>query len=166
MKVGYLAGMDVSASGLAAQRTLMNTVAENLANAQTTKTETGEPYRRKVVEFSTQAASFPAPPPMPGGPADLITSDPGHLESAPAQAGRPVQANEVEARVVEDASEFPQVYDPGHPDADGEGMVRMPNVETTREMVTLLAASRAYEANVAALQAARKLAEASLNLAR
>lgn len=146
MKISYLAGMNVSASGLAAQRELMNATAENLANAQTTRTETGEPYRRKVVAFSEDAAL--------GGTAGSATAAEG--------AG----LTGVQATLAEDTTEFPQLYDPGHPDADASGMVRMPNVDTAREMVNLLAASRAYEANVAALQASKKLAEASLNLAR
>ncbi len=166
MKVSYLAGMNVSASGLNLERTIMNTVAENLANAQTTKTETGDPYRRKIVEVSSTRSTFPTTSELSSQGLDLVRTDPGHLTPAQPEVQEPLEATTVQGTVVEDPSEFPQIYDPGHPDADANGMVRMPNVETTREMVTLLAASRAYEANVAALQASRKLSDSALNLAR
>src|SRR5512143_2137716 len=109
MKVSYLSGMNVSAAGLAAQRAVMNATAENLANAQTTKTETGEPYRRKVVALS---------------------EEPVHFTDALAGTARSETASGVKATIEEDASDFPQLYDPGHPDADENGMVRMPNVDT------------------------------------
>jgi flagellar basal-body rod protein FlgC len=166
MKVSYLAGMNVSASGLAAQRQVMNTVAENLANAQTTRTESGGPYRRKIVSLVEEPVSFEEKL-SSEEPADLARTQPGHFSGAGESIlTREASAAGVVAEVSEDPSDLPSVYDPGHPDADPEGMVRMPNVDTAREMVTLLAASRAYEANIAALQAARRLAESSLNLAR
>jgi flagellar basal-body rod protein FlgC len=167
MKVSYLAGMEVSASGLAAQRAVMNAAAENLANAQTTRTEKGEPYRRKIATLSQEAVTFESTLPSAELEAAMSRTQEGHLEAK----GQPDKttsetAQGVKATIAEDVSEFPTVYDPGHPDADENGMVRMPNVDTAREMVTMLAASRAYEANVAALQAARRLAESSLNMAR
>jgi flagellar basal-body rod protein FlgC len=166
MKVRYLSGMEISASGLAAQRRQMDVAAENLANLQTTRTETGDPYRRKVVRFQSQPLAFSQMVDLPDPPA-LARTDAMHLPG-----GGAVQATEdgasagVAATVEGDPSEFPTVFDPGHPDADSDGMVRMPNVEMAQEMVSLLTASRAYEANIAALQAARTLADASLNLAR
>jgi flagellar basal-body rod protein FlgC len=166
MKVAYLAGMNVSASGLAAQREVMNTVAENLANAQTTRTANGDPYRRKVVSLSQETGSFENRLPAEALSGVLARTDEAHLEPQATAAAPQETVAGVRADVTEDPSDFPEIYDPGHPDADDEGMVRMPNVDTAREMVTLLAASRAYEANVAALQAARRLADSSLNLAR
>jgi flagellar basal-body rod protein FlgC len=165
MRISYLTGMNVSASGLTAQRAVMDAAAENLANAQTTRTPEGGPYRRKVVPLAAEAQRFTVATEKAVS-ADLQRTDPDHLE--PDAASRPVaqEAMGVVARVEEDSSEGSQVYDPGHPDADANGMVRMPNVDTAREMVTLMVASRAYEANLAALQASRRLAEASLNLAR
>lgn len=174
MKVAYLAGMNVSASGLAAQREVMNATAENLANAQTTRTETGEPYRRKVVtlaatpfqaEVTTQEQSVSGAPKGTKS-AELARTSGGHLEPLPRVGDEQVALSGVSAEVEEDQSEFPTVYDPGHPDADAEGMVKMPNVDLAQEMVSMLSASRAYEANVAALAAAKRVAEAGLNLAR
>jgi flagellar basal-body rod protein FlgC len=167
MKVSYLAGMEVSASGLAAQRAAMNAAAENLANAQTTRTESGEPYRRKVASFSQEAVNIENQTPGAAPAENLALTQAGHLQAAsepPRLAHESVSG--VKAAIQDDMSEFPQVYDPGHPDADENGMVRMPNVDTAREMVTMMAASRAYEANIAALQAARRLVDSSLNLAR
>jgi flagellar basal-body rod protein FlgC len=166
MRISYLTGMNVSASGLRAQRAVMDAAAENLANAQTTRTPEGGPYRRKVVPLAAEVQPFTVLSEEATSPADLQRTDPDHLGSD--RASRPVaqEAMGVVARVEEDSSEGSTVYDPGHPDADANGMVRMPNVDTAREMVTLMVASRAYEANLAALQASRRLAEASLNLAR
>jgi flagellar basal-body rod protein FlgC len=167
MKISYLAGMDVSASGLTAQRAVMNAVSENLANAQTTKTETGEPYRRKIPSLASSDVPFAARLAAGKVERNLTRTDPAHMEPEPLPARLDERtAIGVSASVSDDPSDFPTIFDPSHPDADEKGMVRMPNVETAREMVTLLAASRAYESNVAALQAARRLAEASLNLAR
>jgi flagellar basal-body rod protein FlgC len=165
MRISYLTGMNVSASGLTAQRAVMDAAAENLANAQTTRTPEGGPYRRKIVPLTAETQPFTVRT-EEAPPADLQRTDPDHL--GPDRVSRPVaqEAMGVVARVEEDPSEGSQVYDPGHPDADADGMVRMPNVDTAREMVTLMVASRAYEANLAALQASRRLAEASLNLAR
>ena len=142
--MSLFSSIQVSASGMAAQRTRAEMLVENMANTETTRTPEGGPYRRKDVVF---------------------TSD---LQSSPFSA---VFQNELAegvrvAEVVQDQQPPDMRYVPGHPDADANGMVRMPNVDTAREMVNLLVASRAYEANVAALQASRKVAEASLNLAR
>ena len=165
MRISYLTGMNVSASGLTAQRAVMDAAAENLANAQTTRTPEGGPYRRKVVPLIAETQAFTVHT-EEAPSADLQRTDPDHLESDRASRPAASEAMGVVARVEEDSSEGSQVYDPGHPDADADGMVRMPNVDTAREMVTLMVASRAYEANLAALQASRRLAEASLNLAR
>jgi flagellar basal-body rod protein FlgC len=166
MRISYLTGMNVSASGLAAQRAVMDAAAENLANAQTTRTPEGGPYRRKVVPLTAEKQLFTVVTPDASAPAGLANTDPDHLGADGASPMTAQEAMGVAARVETDMSEGEQVYDPGHPDADAKGMVRMPNVDTAREMVTLMVASRAYEANLAALQASRRLAEASLNLAR
>lgn len=165
MRISYLAGMNVSASGLTAQRAVMDAAAENLANAQTTRTPEGGPYRRKVVPLVSEVQPFTVST-EEAPSADIQRTDPDHLK--PGAASRPIaqEVMGVVARVEEDMSEGSEVYDPGHPDADAAGMVKMPNVDTAREMVTLMVASRAYEANLASLQASRRLAEASLNLAR
>jgi flagellar basal-body rod protein FlgC len=147
--VSFFGSLDVSASGLTAERLRMNVVAENLANAQTTHGANGQPYRRKEVVLSEvgQGGGFGAT-----------------LASAMGGNARPGGV-EV-AGIVEDASNFKTVYDPGHPDADAKGYVKMPNVDTVSEMVDLISASRAYEANVTAMQAAKQMFTKTLDLLR
>lgn len=178
MEVRYLAGMNVSKSGLAAQRRQMDVAAENLANAYTTRTEDGDPYRRKTVSFESSPVDGPdggAPGRKPGlpligtEPAPLATTDRAHLDRRPVVTlplGTPPPPQGVTATVGEDASDFPTVYDPSHPDADENGNVRFPNVDAAQELVTMMVAARAYEANISALGAAKGMAEAALDLSR
>jgi flagellar basal-body rod protein FlgC len=140
--------LDISASGLTAERLRMNVTAENLANAQTTRGANGQPYRRKEVVLQEAGQGFGATLASAMGP-------------APARAG----GVEV-AGIVEDQTNFKTVYDPGHPDADARGYVRMPNVDTVAEMVDLISASRAYEANVTAMTAAKQMFAKTLELLR
>jgi flagellar basal-body rod protein FlgC len=142
--------LDISASGLTAERLRMNVTAENLANAQTTRGANGQPYRRKEVLL--------AEVPQGGGFGATLASAMGP------KTGR---AGGVEvAGIVEDATNFKTVYDPGHPDADAKGYVKMPNVDTVTEMVDLISASRSYEANVTAMQAAKQMFTKTLDLLR
>jgi flagellar basal-body rod protein FlgC len=138
-------GLEISASGLTAERLRMDVTAENLANAQTTRGADGQPYRRKEVVLQEAPGSFGA-----------------SLSKAMGSQGGGVQV----AGVVQDASPLKRVYDPGHPDADGQGYVSMPNVDTVTEMVDLIGASRAYEANVTAMQAAKQMFSRTLELLR
>ncbi|MCK4412060.1 MAG: flagellar basal body rod protein FlgC [Candidatus Eisenbacteria sp.] len=162
--------MDVSASALAAYRQRMNTIAENLANAQTTRTPEGGPYQRKAVVFESVPATPSSPAPagqVPGGITPVRTHT-AHLESpAQSQASVSDRGAAVRARVVVDSeTPFIEIFDPGHPDADADGVVRYPNVNPVTEMVNLVLASRAYEANVAALRAEKRMQELALSIGR
>lgn len=133
MRVGspnLFVGLDISASALSAQRTRMNVIAQNLANINTTRDAQGNvnPYRRQEVTFSS------------GSPLYTNTRSLG------------VQVKDV----IKDSSELKQVYRPGHPDANDEGYVMMPNVEIAVEMVDMIEATRAYEANVTAMDATKE----------
>jgi flagellar basal-body rod protein FlgC len=125
--------MDIAASGLKAQRLRMETVASNLANVNTTRTTTGGPYRRRDVVF----------------------------EAIPAQEFREVFDATLRrvrvAGVFEDPAPPQMRHEPGHPDADGQGFVLYPNVDPVVEMVNLVGAARAYEANVTVLEATKSL---------
>ncbi len=143
--------LEVSGSALTAERLRMDVAAENLANAQTTRGANGGPYRRKEVVLE-QAGGFGAQLQAAMGPR-------GGAASAPSAGVRV-------AGVQEDGSAPRRVYDPGHPDADGEGYVTMPNVDTVAEMVDLITASRGYEANVTAMQAAKQMFSKTLELLR
>jgi flagellar basal-body rod protein FlgC len=139
--MGLFDALEVSASALTAERLRMDVTAENLANAQTTRGADGEPYRRKEVVLQERGGAFGA------------------------QLSRAMGGVEV-AGVVEDQTPLKRIYDPGHPDADGDGYVAMPNVDTVTEMVDLIGASRAYEANVTAMQAAKQMFAKTLELLR
>jgi flagellar basal-body rod protein FlgC len=139
-------GLEISASALTAERLRMDVVAENLANAQTTRGADGQPYRRKEVVLQERAGSFGA----------SLSAAMG------SQQGGGVEV----AGIVQDQTPLKRVYDPGHPDADADGYVAMPNVDTVTEMVDLIGAQRAYEANVTAMQAAKQMFSRTLDLLR
>jgi flagellar basal-body rod protein FlgC len=132
----------ISASALAAQRARMNLIAENLAQADTTRTPEGGPYRRRKVIFETQDGGF------------------GGLLGA--EAGRGVRV----VGTIDAQTPFRRVHQPGHPDADPDGYVTFPNVNPMIEMVDLMAATRAYEANVTAIQVLKSMMQKALELGR
>ena len=144
--------LDVSASALSAERLRMDVTAENLANAQTTRTANGGPYRRKeVVLESTGGSSFAGA---------LAAARAGARGGGAADGGVRV------AGIVEDQTPNRLVYDPSHPDANAQGYVSMPNVNPVTEMVDLISASRSYEANVTAMQTSKQMFTKTLDLLR
>jgi flagellar basal-body rod protein FlgC len=151
--MGLFDAIDVAGSGLAAERLRMDVTAGNLANAQTTQGANGQPYRRREVVLQEAQA---------GG-----QSFGSMLSSAVAGSASASPVNGVQvAGIVEDPSAPRRVYDPGHPDADAQGYVTLPNVNPVTEMVDLIGASRSYEANVTAMQAAKQLFSKTLELLR
>ena len=150
--MSFFGSLDVSASGLTAERMRMDVSAENLANAQTTRTATGGPYRRKEVVLEDAA---------PGSFGASLASAMGARGGGAATPGG-VQV----AGIVEDSTPMKTVYDPGHPDANAQGYVKMPNVDTVTEMTDLISASRAYEANVTAMQTAKQMFAKTLDILR
>jgi flagellar basal-body rod protein FlgC len=148
--MGLFDAIDISGSGLSAERLRMDVTAENLANAQTTRGANGQPYRRKEVVLQEAPGSFGA-----------------SLSAAMGGGGNGSSGGVQVAGVVEDtATPLKRVYDPGHPDADAQGYVSMPNVDTVTEMVDLISAQRAYEANVTAMQSAKQMFSRTLDLLR
>jgi len=157
-------GLDISSSGLGAQRRRMNAIAENLANAETTRTERGGPYKRKIVQLKASGAHLFAELMKRSAPT-LATTQPGHISGASAEwTGSTGSMAVVDATEVEDAAPPRMVYDPGNPDADANGYVTMPNVNVVTEMVNMISASRAFEANVVAVNAAKNMAKDSLEI--
>jgi flagellar basal-body rod protein FlgC len=134
--MGLISTLRASASGLSAERLRMDLIADNLANANTTRTPDGQPYRRKVAIFEPIAPT----PRMLGG----------------------VRV----AQIAQDASPPRMVYDPSHPDADPNGYVTYPNVDIVHEMVDMITASRAYEANIQAFNAAKDMFLRTLDIGR
>ena len=154
--MGIFSSFRISATGLAAERLRMDVIANNIANVNTTRTEDGRPYRRRQVVFQALAAR-----PGGGGGGDRSAAAGAGLGASEAP-GRGVMV----AAIVEDPSPPRMVYDPGHPDADARGYVAMPNVDAVRELVDMISATRAYEANVTALNAAKTMAMRALDIGR
>jgi flagellar basal-body rod protein FlgC len=165
MKISdFFSGLNISAMGLTAQRKRMNAIAENVANAETTRTEDGGPYKRKIVLLRAQAVQTFSKVLHSSG-LQLEATDPGHMAGVGTDGGR-LEASAEGVRAVEaiDNMPFRRVYDPGNPDADPEGYVQMPNVNVVTEMVDMISASRSYEANVTAVNAAKTMAKDSLEI--
>ena len=137
--MAFLGSFDISASGMSAQRVRMDIAAENIANMDTTRTESGGPYRRKNVLLESYSD----------------TSFAQAMENAARGKG-----------IVEDDREAKRVYDPDHPDADADGYVNMPNVDVLKETVDSMSATRSYEANVTALNAIKLMAQKALEIGK
>ncbi|ACM07178.1 MULTISPECIES: flagellar basal body rod protein FlgC [Thermomicrobium] len=150
--MGILETMRVSLSALTAQRVRMDVTASNLANVDTTRTPQGGPYLRRQVVFATE---------QPSPFARLVQTRTGLVETTPS-AGRGVQV----AGIVVDRRAVREVYDPTHPDADANGIVRYPDIDVVSEMTNLMAATRAYEANVTVLDALKTMAMRALSIGR
>lgn len=144
----FFSSMNISASALTAERTRMNLISSNLANANTTRTPEGGPYKRKDAVFSAapaQAGSFG-----------------GTLSGAIAKDAKQVEVTQI----IEDQSAPRMQFDPSHPDADARGYVAMPNVNVMEEMADMINATRTYEANVTAVQAAKSMAMKTLEIGK
>ncbi|MCX7922369.1 MAG: flagellar basal body rod protein FlgC [Clostridia bacterium] len=147
--MGFFNSLDIGASGLTAQRLRMDTISQNIANINTTRTENGTPYRRKVAVFEEKSVDRPFSE---------------YLSEASKEkfVGKGVRVT----KIVEDEAPFKKVYDPGHPDADNEGYVSMPNIDIVAEMVNMISATRAYEANVTAINSSKGMAMKALEIGR
>ncbi|MBE5946007.1 MAG: flagellar basal body rod protein FlgC [Lachnospiraceae bacterium] len=143
--MGVFSAMNVAATGMTAQQLRMDVIAENIANASTTRTQDGEPYRRKQVVFTEKdTTSF-----------DNILN--GYLSHYEPNGVKVTQ-------IVEDQSELRLVYEPDNPDANEDGYVEYPNVDTVTEMTNLIDSSRAYEASATSFNAAKSMAMKGLEM--
>jgi flagellar basal-body rod protein FlgC len=138
--MNLISGIEITAGALSAQKTRLDVVAQNIANAQTTRGPNGQPFSRQVVSFETE----------------LVRRTTG---------GTPLQTVRV-ASITADKSQGEQVYNPQHPDAGPDGLVQMPNVNLSYEMVDLITASRAYEANLSVVKNARQMAMKALEIGK
>ncbi len=146
--MGFMDSLSISASGMTAERLRMDVIANNLANVDTTRTPEGGPFRRQEVVLSPGSGSF--------GDA---------LASATGDGGTPAGLTGVQVSgIVPDQSPFKRVYQPGSPDADADGFVSLPNVDTVTEMVDMMGASRAYDADVSATDAIKSAAMKALQI--
>ena len=149
--MGFLGSMDIVGSALTAERYRTDVIAQNLANYKTTMTEDGEPYRRKQVVLEERPMTF----------GDALETA-GQAYRAPAGTSGGVRV----AEVVESDRDFRLVYDPSHPQADANGYVSYPNVDTTEEMIDLMAASNAYDTNLTALGVIKAMVNKTLELSK
>ena len=140
MGLSAVSVFDITASGLSAERTRMEVIANNIANANATRDIGGEPYRRREVVFTTAYE-------------DALSS-PSEMSGVEVAAIRP------------DMSPFQQIYQPGHPDADEQGFVLLPNVQMSSELVDLITASRGYEANLKVMRSFQNMANSAIELLR
>jgi flagellar basal-body rod protein FlgC len=143
--------IEVSASGLSAERVAMDVIANNLANVNTTRTPEGGAFKRQLVVFAQKQSTT--------GETDFDPID----SSGANDPGKSTDGVEA-VGIVNDPGPDRLVYDPTHPDADANGYVHMPNIDAVKEMVDMIAASRAYQANVTAIQESRNMGNASMNL--
>ncbi len=139
---------NISASGMTAERFRMDTISENIANVNTTRTEDGTPYRRKVVTFAEKT----------------VTPFSSYYQNARARlVGNGVKVTSV---TEDTTTDFIKEYDPSNPDADADGYVSYPNVNTVTEMTNLIDASRAYEANTTAFEASKQIAQSGMSIGK
>jgi len=160
--MGFLNSFDISGYGLSAQRFRINIISENIANANTTRTPEGGPYRRKEVIFK----AVPFEEELNN---EIESSAKFHKYENPLDENTsitpkpPIEAVIVD-KVVRDDSKPILKYDPTHPDADANGYVAYPNINPVVEMADLIEATRAYQANVAAFQSAKSIAQEAINI--
>lgn len=140
--MNILPSAGITADALNAEKTRLDVISQNIANAHTTRGPDGLPYQRKVVAFESQ------------------------LQLADTAAGETTRTSMRVAGITNDNTPGDLVYNPGHPHADAGGMVRMPNVNLAREMVDMIMASRAYEANLSVVRTARQMAQNALRMGR
>lgn len=138
-------GLGIASSGLSAQRARLDAISANIANAETTRGVDGTPYRRKVVRL------------------EEVGFQPLLTDGTPAPGEEGFGGVRI-ASIAEDATQGPLVYDPGHPDADANGYVRMPNVDLNQEMVDLMETRRLFEANATVFQAIKSMLHRSTQL--
>ncbi len=138
---------DIAASGLKAQTTRLNTVSANLANAETTSTPEGGPYKKKSVVFQTEKLPFKE-----------------HLDAS-VQSREHALGVKV-AKIIEDTSPPQRIFDPSHPDAKEDGYVELPNISVFTEMVDMMSATRSYEANTTTIKSAKRMAMKALEIGR
>ena len=145
--MAFLNSMNIVGSGLTAQQLRLDVISENITNQNTTRTEAGGPYRRKVVELESSSSLSPFQQAL-----------------ARARGEDPAQGGVQVTRIGEDPSDFKLVYDPTNPDANAQGYVEMPNVDLVKEMADAMSASQAYSANVTAFNVLKQVAAKGLEI--
>ncbi len=163
--MAFLSNFDISGYGLSAQRFRMNIISSNIANANTTRTDEGGPYRRREVVF--KAVDFDRALNNEINSENNMLEYENPLDDSFLQTdAKPAIMSVVVDKVVRDESDFKMKYDPSHPDANKDGYVAYPNINPVIEMSDLIEATRAYQANVAAFQSAKTMAQSAIDILR
>lgn len=155
--MSIFSSMNTSATALTAQRMRMDVISKNIANAQTTRTKNGQPYRRQVTVFKEVSNKKDFPTIFNNV---IYGVGRGRIEGKKKDSGVEVVG------IVEDDTPFKMKYEPGHPDADENGYVKMSNVEMISEMVDMISAQRSYEANVTAINTSKAILNAALEIGK
>ena len=162
---GIFSSIEISGSGMSVQRRKMNVVAENIANAETVKTDDGGPYRRKRVAVSSDSEKIPFKTILNRSQATMARTHNMHFPataSAKNSYEKVVSARSQDIEAGEDA--YRLIYDPSHPEANEDGYVKMPDIEVVNEMVDMISANRAYEANAMAISASKEMLKNALDI--
>lgn len=163
--MAFLSDFDISGYGLSAQRFRINVISSNIANANTTRTAEGGPYRRQEVVFKAIAFDENLENTISKKNDFLENENPLDDKDAP-QFPKPALMSVIVDKVVRDDKDFKLKFDPSHPDANSKGYVMMPNINPVIEMADLIEATRAYQANVAAFQSAKNMVSSAIELLR
>jgi len=161
--VAFLSDFDISGYGLSAQRFRMNIISGNIANANTTRTSEGGPYQRREVVFKATDFNKVLNQELQSE-SNLLDYENPLDDTFSQKNANPAIMSVVVDKVVRDDSDFKMKYDPSHPDANAEGYVAYPNINPVIEMADLIEATRAYQANVAAFQSAKNMANSSIDM--
>jgi len=157
--------LKISGSGLSVFRRKMNVAAENLANAETTRTKDGGPYKKKTLEISAKDIKQPFTKQLNAASVKLTRTNRDHAPGKPISLSNDVDITHAESQIVVNPDQkFRLVYEPDHPDADEKGFVKMPDIDPLMEMVEMMTASRAYEANVTAIKTIKDITRKSLEI--
>lgn len=148
--MSFWQALRIGSSGLTAQRLRLDLISNNIANAQTTRTENGAPYQRQDVIFTPEGGN---------------SSIPSNVAARRGELGLEQGGVRV-AQITTDTEAGPRVYDPTHPDADADGYVSYPNVDVVVEMTNMLSATRSYEANLASVEAVKRMALKALEIGK
>ena len=148
----FLSSLNISASGMTAQRLRLDVAAENISNMETTRTADGEAYRRKMVVFQEEENTFRGA---------LRRAEQQSLTHRGDKSG-----GVVVTQIVEDPTALEMVYDPSHPDADENGYVAMPNIDIVKETTDAMAATQSYTANITAFNAIKLMAQKALEIGK
>jgi flagellar basal-body rod protein FlgC len=162
---GIFSNIEVSGTGMSVQRRKMNVVAENIANAETTSTPEGGPYRRHKLEVDAKTEKLPFQTILKNQYAGLVRTRQAHMPGFDTNLGQQESVAVAKAEeVIEGPDAYKLIYDPSHPDADENGYVKMPDIEIINEMVDMMAANRAYEANAMAISGSKEMLKNALDI--